>query len=97
MKRSLGGLMAAALLLAGISTPTTTTAPAPATASQKVQPGDSTTTYRTPKAPAKPVATARKVQYEARPLSVLDYTPRFVGRPERRKVKYGKSQWIILG
>jgi hypothetical protein len=50
-------------------------------------------------APAKPAAepvVARQVAVKAPIMSSKDFT-RFVERPGRRKVKYGKNRWVILG
>lgn len=50
-------------------------------------------------APAKPAAepvAARQVAVQA-PIMVDKDFRRFVERPMRRKVKYGKNRWVILG
>ena len=50
-------------------------------------------------APAKPAtpATKQRVEVVARPLAMIGAPVRFIERPGRRKVKYGKSRWVILG
>ena len=53
---------------------------------------------RTP-APAKPVAepvAPRQIAMKA-PIMAQKGFVRFVERPMRRKVKYGKNRWVILG
>jgi hypothetical protein len=50
-------------------------------------------------APAKPGAqpvAPRQVAVRAREIGGVDFT-RFVDRPGRRRVKYGKNRWVILG
>jgi hypothetical protein len=48
-------------------------------------------------APAKPVAqvAARQVAVQAPIMASKDFV-RFIERPMRRKVKYGKNRWVIL-
>jgi len=48
--------------------------------------------------PTKPASLVAKQRVELIPrsLALLDAPVRFVERPGRRKVKYGKNRWIIL-
>lgn len=97
-------LLAGSLL--GLTTLATTQAPTPKQvedAAHSIDQAKTATVSRTftarKPAPAKPVAPVAKqrVQVAYRLISFLGTQYRFPERPVRRKVKYGKNRWVILG
>jgi hypothetical protein len=96
----LGASLLGALLGASTTSPIPTTGPIEVGAISDHGPTYTPRTFAAEKpAPAKPVAqpvAPRQVAVKAPIMSTKDFT-RFIERPGRRKVRYGKNRWVILG
>ena len=98
-KRFLSAALAiGALLAGGQNSPLTQSAKVQAL-DDAVQSIEAAKNFTPKPAPAKSTSltTTRRVEVVARPLAMMGAPVRFIERPGRRKVKYGKSRWIILG
>jgi hypothetical protein len=95
MKRSfLGSLAAAALMLASAAQPSAT---ATAKASADVRAQRTDTTSRAPQAPEQPAtAAAKQMRFNAQPLLAMGGPGHYSDVARPRRVKYGKSRWIVL-
>ena len=89
-------LAAGAALGAGLAGPMTgTPTPAAAAPAPAEQAAPAITRHPTPQKPAAQPAAQRQVTVRAQP-GFADLPFRFIEKPGRRKVKYGKHRWVIV-